>query len=172
MHSKVTIDDDDTANLTTTAGTTLSVTEAMEVATISLKLSKPLSDVTTITVDLEDAASDAATGTGDNADYDGTDQTIEFAAGQTSKVLRIPIVKDNVYEWNNGEPEKFTVSFTSSNSKVSNVPSDITVSITDSNSAPVMTVLTTNVSVDEPTSGTGNAEIGFELSSAAAGDVY
>jgi hypothetical protein len=103
----------------------------------------------TITVNY--ATSDGTATAG--SDYSTTSETLNFAAGETSKQIDIPVIGDLIDE----PDETFTVNLsTPSNASISTGHTQRTVTILDDDDPPVLTI-SSDVSVNEGNSGTTNA---------------
>ncbi len=111
------------------------------------------------TVSVNYATSDGTATAG--SDYTAASGTLNFAPGELSKLITIPIINDNLYEGGN---ETFNLSLSSATAPaILTLPSTTTITISDNEPKPSVSI-SSNVLITEGDSGTKNAAITVSLS--------
>ncbi len=94
------------------------------------------------------------------SDYTATSGTLNFAAGEVSKVISIPILNDNLFENAN---ETFTLTLSSPTGAVLTAPSTATITISDNEFTPFLAI-SSNPRTTEGDSGSKNLAVNVTLS--------
>jgi aryl-phospho-beta-D-glucosidase BglC (GH1 family)/ribosomal protein L35AE/L33A len=139
-------------------GTGNSITTAMFTVTLSQASSQP------VTLQYATANGTAAAG----SDYTAVSGTITFAAGETSRTITVPVIRDRVSE----STEAFTLQLKLvSGATLARSSATGTIQDDDGTSVPVPGVSVGNASLTEGNSGTSTARFTVTLSATASGPV-
>jgi Ca2+-binding RTX toxin-like protein len=155
--SVVTISNDDLpllsiADASVQEGNTGTTTNASATVTLSAPASQ------TVTVYYSTANASATAG----SDYTASSGTLNFAPGETSKTISVPIIGDNFYE----ADETFKLSLSNpTNASLDSTASAATLTIRNDDSLPLLSIADSTVS--EGNSGSHNANLTVTLSAAA-----
>lgn len=135
----LTILDEDQQPTVKFSSTTYSVDEGAGTATITVTLSAVASEAVTI-----DYATSAGTATA-SEDFTNTTGTLTFAAGETSKLLTVPIAADSLDE----DDEVFDVQLSNPNGALLGAPFSALTTITDDDAAPTVQFENDNITKNE-----------------------
>jgi Calx-beta domain len=97
------------------------------------------------------------------SDYTATSGTLNFAAGEMSKIISIPILDDNVFE---NASETFTLTLSNPSGAILSTPSSTTITISDNEFRPFLFV-SSGPRTTEGDSGTKNLAVTVTLSNAS-----